>query len=79
VIVKGARIRFKSSSSGINSLLQTIEDLKDKLYKFSVADTVVGRAATLLLVYSHVNKVYAANYRLLREGRLKFEALHSLL
>ena len=60
VIVKQGEPLFESSSSGINGLLQAIEKLRDSLYDSSVADKVVGRAAALLLIYSHVKEVYAA-------------------
>jgi len=59
-IVKEGEPLFESSSSGINGLLQAVEKLKDNLHESSVADRIVGRAAALLLVYSHVKEVYAA-------------------
>jgi hypothetical protein len=66
VIVRGGQTLFESGSSGIYGLLQAIEKLKKEMYGSSVADRVVGRAAALLLAYSHVNEVYAVI--LSREG-----------
>lgn len=60
VIVKQGKPLFESSSSGIKGLLRAIEELRDSLRDSSVADKVVGRAAALLLIYSHVKEVYAA-------------------
>ena len=75
VIVKQGEPLYESSSSGINGLLQAIEKLRNSLYDSSVADKVVGRAAALLLMYSHVKEVYAAT--LSNEG-LKVLSEHDL-
>jgi hypothetical protein len=75
VIVKEGRILFKSDSSGIRGLLQAIEKLKKEMCGSSVADRVVGRAAALLLAYSHVNEVYASV--LSREGLKVLEENHT--
>jgi hypothetical protein len=71
VIVKEGQTLFESGSSGIYGLLQAIEKLKREMYGSSVADRVVGRAAALLLAYSHVNEVYAVI--LSREGLVMLE------
>jgi len=68
VIVKEGETVFESRSSGIRGLLQAIEKLEERLSASSVADRVVGRAAALLLAYSHVNELYAAT---LSDGGLK--------
>lgn len=60
VIVKQGEPLYESTSSGIEGLLRAIERLRDSLCDSSVADKVVGRAAALLLIYSHVKEVYAA-------------------
>jgi len=78
VIVKGAKVLFKSGSSGISGLLQAIENLNEKLHKSSVADRVIGRAAALLLVYFHAEEVYGATVsreglRVLKEGGIPLE------
>ncbi len=59
VIVKDGRPIFESRSSGIIGLLQAVEAHKEELKDSSVADRVAGRAAALLLAYSHVKEVYA--------------------
>jgi hypothetical protein len=59
VIVKGGKTLFESHSPGINGLLQAIERLDDKMKRASVADRVVGKAATLLLVPYDMKMIYA--------------------
>jgi hypothetical protein len=81
VIVKEGKTLFESGSSGIYGLLQAIEKLKKKMSGSSVADRVVGRAAALLLAYSHVNEVYAPilskeGQKVLEENGIKVEYLN---
>ena len=59
VIVKNGEVIFSSSSSGINSILQAIEDFGDHISGASVADKVVGKAAALLFAYSRIKGAYA--------------------
>jgi hypothetical protein len=59
VIVKDGKIIFETKSSGLMGLLQAINLLSKELVESSVADKVIGRAATLLLVYSRVSAVFA--------------------
>jgi len=78
VIVKGGKTLLESGSSGIYGLLQAIEKLKKKMSGSSVADRVVGRAAALLLAYSHVNEVYAPvlskeGQNVLKQNNIKVE------
>jgi len=78
VIVKEGKLLFKSDSSGINGLLQAIENLEKNLHRSSVADRVVGRAAALLLAYSRVKEVYASTLsneglRVLKENNIPAE------
>jgi len=78
VVVKNGRIIFKTDLPGMRGLLQAIENLKDGIYGASVADTVVGRAAGLLMVYSRVKDVYAAilseeGLEVLRENKIGYE------
>lgn len=78
VIVKEGKIIFESRSSGISGLLQAVEKSKESLFGSSVADRIVGRAAALLLVYSHVKEVYASiiskeGMKVLRENGVPVE------
>jgi len=59
VIVKNGEVIFSSSSLGISSILQAIEDLGDRISGASVADKVVGKAAALLFAYSRIKGAYA--------------------
>lgn len=59
VIVKDGRTIFCSDSPGIDSILQAIEKFGEHLSEASVADKVIGKAAALLLAYSHIAKAYA--------------------
>ncbi|RLI12643.1 hypothetical protein DRO35_02570 [Candidatus Bathyarchaeota archaeon] len=59
VIVKNGEAIFSSDSSGINSILQAIDNLGDRLSRASAADKIVGKAAALLFAYSHIKEAYA--------------------
>ena len=59
VIVKNGEVIFSSSSPGISSILQAIEDLGDRISGASVADKVIGKAAALLFAYSRIKGAYA--------------------
>jgi len=81
VIVKEGQLLFESAKTGIYGLLQAIEKLKNEIFGSSVADRVVGRAAALLLAYSHVNEVYAPilsmeGQKVLEENNIKVEHLN---
>jgi hypothetical protein len=66
VIVKNRELIYESNRSGITSLLESIEKFSEELFGSSLADRVVGRAASLLIVYSHIKNVYA--YVISKEG-----------
>lgn len=68
VVVKDGRIIFKTNASGMRGLLQAIEALSHKICGASIADSIVGRAAALLLAHAKVKDAYAA---ILSEGGLK--------
>ncbi len=59
VIVRAGKILFESNLRGVAGLIRAIDDLGPRLSSASVADKVVGRAAALLLAYSHIGEVYA--------------------
>lgn len=59
-IVKKGEIIFESSSEGIRDLVQIIGKLNSTLNEASIADTVVGKAAALLCVYSKFGSVFAS-------------------
>jgi hypothetical protein len=59
IIVRDGKVIFESRLPGIAGLIQAIESMNMLLHSSSVADRIVGRAAALLLVYSHVSEVYA--------------------
>jgi hypothetical protein len=78
VVVKNGRIIFKTDAPGMRGLLQAVENLKDEIHGASIADTVVGRAAGLLIVYSRVKEAYAAilseeGLKVLREEKIGYE------
>jgi hypothetical protein len=60
IIVKDGKIIFESKLQGIAGLIRAIDSLGDLLHSSSAADKVVGRAAALLMAYSHISEVYAA-------------------
>lgn len=67
VIAKAGQIVFETTLHGVAGLLEAIEKLDKELVGCSVADRVVGRAAAMLCVYSHVAHVFAII--LSREGQ----------
>lgn len=71
VIVKKDKIIFETKSSGIGGFLKAIKLLNKELAESSVADKIVGRAAALLSVYSHVSAVFAVTIS--EEGIKVFE------
>jgi hypothetical protein len=78
VIVKDSNSLFESNASGIDGLLQAIEDLGNNIIASSIADKVVGRAAALLIIYSDIKEVYTTflgeeGFRLLKEHNILVE------
>ena len=67
VVAKNGRILFRSKSHGVSDLLAMISDIGGLAEGASLADSIVGRAAALLCVYSKIIAVYGAN---MSEGAL---------
>ena len=61
VLVKSGKLLFKSKSHGVSDLLAMISDIGYLAEGASLADSVVGRAAALLCVYSKIVAVYGVN------------------
>ena len=60
VAAKGGKVLFKSKSHGVSDMLAMIDELGTLTEDASIADSVVGRAAALLCVYSKIVAVYGA-------------------
>ena len=60
VAAKNGKLLFRSKSHGVSDLLAMIDDLGRLTEGASLADSVVGRAAALLCVYSGIVAVYGA-------------------
>lgn len=60
VVAKRSKLLFKSKSHGVTDLLTMIDDLGRLAEGASVADSVLGRAAALLCVYSKIIAVYGS-------------------
>jgi len=74
VVAKNGRILFRSKSHGVSDLLAMISDIGGLAKDASLADSIVGRAAALLCVYSKIVAVYGVN---MSEGALSvFKANH---
>jgi len=58
VAAKDGKLLFKSNSHGVTDLLTMIDHLGESTEGASLADSVVGRAAALLCVYSRVIAVF---------------------
>jgi hypothetical protein len=61
VVAKNGRVLFKSKSRGVSDLLSMIEKVGRLTEEASLADSIVGRAAALLCVYSKIMAVYGVN------------------
>jgi hypothetical protein len=78
VVAKAGQIVFETRLRGVAGLLQAIEKLEKELVGCSVADRVVGGAAAMLCVYSHVAHVFAiilskAGQRVLAMNNLSYQ------
>jgi hypothetical protein len=58
VLAKNGKLLFKSKSHGVADLLAMIDELGPRTEGASLADSIVGRAAALLCVYSKIIAVY---------------------
>jgi len=58
VLAKNGKLLFKSKSHGVSDLLTMIHDLGQLTEGASLADSIVGRAAALLCLYSKIVAVY---------------------
>jgi len=61
VVAKNGKLLFKSRSRGVRDLLAMINDIGHLAEGASLADSIVGRAAALLCVYSKIIAVYGVN------------------
>ena len=60
VLVKNARLLFKSKSHGVTDIIAMIDELGEFTRSASLADSVVGRAAALLSLHSGITSVYGS-------------------
>jgi len=67
VVANNGRILFRSKSHGVSDLLAMINDIGGLAEGASLADSIVGRAAALICVYSKIIAVYGVN---MSEGAL---------
>jgi hypothetical protein len=58
VLAKNRKLLFKSKSHGVADLLAMIDEVGPQTEGASLADSIVGRAAALLCVYSKIIAVY---------------------
>lgn len=61
VVAKNGKLLFKSRSRGVGDLLAMVNDIGHLAEGASLADSIVGRAAALLCVYSKIIAVYGVN------------------
>ena len=66
-VAKDGKVLFRSKSHGVADLLAMVSDIGRLAEGSSLADSIVGRAAALLCVYSKIISVYGAN---MSEGAL---------
>jgi hypothetical protein len=78
VIVREGEILFETKARGVSGFLQAINQLENRLYETSIADTVVGGAAAALCTYSKVASVFAETIseegiRVLEENNIAYQ------
>lgn len=78
VVAKSGKLLFKSKSHGVSDLLTMIDHLGRLTEGASLADSVVGRAAALLCVYSKIIAIYGSRMSegaalILKAGDLRYE------
>ena len=66
-VAKNGGVLFRSKSHGVSDLLAMVSDIGRLAEGSSLADSIVGRAAALLCVYSKIIAVYGVN---MSEGAL---------
>ena len=66
-LAKNAQLLYKSKSHGVIDMITMIDELGELTQGASLADSVVGRAAALLCVYSGIVNVYGSR---MSEGAL---------
>ena len=62
-VAKNGKILFRSKSHGVSDMLAMIDELGRLTEGASLADSVVGRAAALLCVYSKVVSIWREDER----------------
>jgi hypothetical protein len=67
VVARNSTLLFKSKSHGVGDLLAMINDIGRMAEGASLADSIVGRAAALLCLYSKIVAVYGVT---MSEGAL---------
>ena len=58
VIVKNGQLVFKTKKEGIIGILESLDTLDKELINSSIADKIVGMAASMLFVYAKVSAVF---------------------
>jgi hypothetical protein len=76
VLTKNARLLFKSNSHGVTDMITMIDELGGLTKGASLADSVVGRAAALLCVYSAIVGVYGSRMSEGAASVLKARGVH---
>ena len=59
VVVKNGIFLSKKAGNGIKPIIETIQELKNKIHGSIIGDKILGRASALLCVYSKVVGVYS--------------------
>jgi len=59
VVVKNKKTLFTKTGEGVKPILETIEELGERMHDTVVGDRVLGKASALLCRYSKVKGVYS--------------------
>jgi hypothetical protein len=76
VLAKNAQLLYKSKSHGVIDMIAMIDELGELTQGASLADSVVGRAAALLCVYSGIANVYGSRMSEGALSTLKARGIH---
>ena len=59
VVIKNSQVICKKKGGGVKPFLEAIEELGDKLHGCIIGDRILGKASSLLCLYSEAKAVYS--------------------
>jgi len=59
VVIKNSQVICRKKGEGIKPLIETIEELDDNIHGSIIGDRILGKASSLLCIYSNAKAVYS--------------------